>query len=438
MSTRPHAGRPALAWALTAALIAATALLSGCDTLRDWIDDALDDRPESWSGLGGMPLLDDASGACSVDAFSLPGQKMRLSGSTDGLAQSAPGPSLLPGAAGARWRDAFIGDPPHGRSAALLVVDDFSSASGTPVLRLDPALAESVGAGVSSAALAAWLRNGLLSHGALVAHHARAVLTGTEVVREDPGDDAETWRYRTPDTSAAELLVRAVDTAGLDSTIVAGALAGALARLASEDRVDRVVVNLSFVLLPCSTVEDFQANRDAYPTLEAYAAAVASANGVLAEEVLGAVTAWEVPSGDALRALVEDTRGTVGDRTVVFTAASGNFGLPYAMAPAAWDGVIGVGASSHPDDTPRADFANAAEVIDAGAWFDLVLEEVATAPVLAYAGTSFAAPSVAAYALLDLARADPRCGADGRDARLAHGRDLDWSLATAVALRCVP
>lgn len=153
MSTRPHAGRPALAWALTAALIAATALLSGCDTLRDWIDDALDDRPESWSGLGGMPLLDDASGACSIDAFSLPGQKMRLSGSTDGLAQSAPGPSLLPEAAGARWRDAFTGDRPNGRSAALLVLDDFSSASGTPVLRLDPGLAEAVGAGVSGAAL---------------------------------------------------------------------------------------------------------------------------------------------------------------------------------------------------------------------------------------------------------------------------------------------
>ncbi len=438
MSTRPRTVRRARVTALIVVLMAATALLSGCDTLLDWIDDALRDRPEAWTGLGGTPLLDDASGACSVDAFSLPGQKMRLSGSTDGLASSAPGPSLLPGAAGARWRAALEADPPHDRSAALLVVDDFSSASGTPVLRLDPALAEAVGAGVSSASIAAWLEAGLLSHGALVAQHARAVLSGSEVVREDPGDDPWTWRFQTPDTSEAELLVRAVDTEGLDSTVVAAALAGALGRLASEDRIDRVVVNLSFVLLPCSTVEDFRANRDAYPTLEAYAAAVASVNGVLAADVLGAVTTWEVPSGDPLRALVAETRGRVGDRTIVFVAASGNFGLPYAMAPAAWEGVIGVGASSHPDATPRADFANAAEVIDVGAWFELVLEEVATAPILAYAGTSFAAPSVATYALLDLARAEPRCGADGRDARLAHGSDLDWPLETAVALRCLP
>ena len=433
MPKRRSPARPILA-----AIVAATLLLSGCDTLLGWLDDALRDRPDTWTGIGGERLLDDASGACTVDVFSLPGQKMRLSGSTDGLAQSAPAPSLLPGAVGARWREAFETDPPSGRSAALLVVDDFSSASGTPVLELDTALAEAVGAGVSSETIAAWLEAGLMSHGALVARHARAVLSGSQVVRQDASDDPSTWRFQTPDSDAAELLVRAVDTQGLDSTVVAAALAGALARLASEDRIDRVVVNLSFVLLPCSTVQDFQANRDAYPTLEAYAAAVASVNGVLAADVLGAVTAWEVPSGDPLRALVDETRGTVADRTVLFTAASGNFGLAYAMAPAAWEGVIGVGASSHPDDTPRADFANAAEVIDVGAWFDLVLEEVATAPVLAYAGTSFAAPGVAAYALLDLARTEPRCGADGRDARLAHGRDLDWTLETAVGLRCLP
>jgi len=423
---------------LAAAAVAVALLLSGCDTLLSLLDDALRDRPETWAGLAGTPLLVDASGACTVDAFSLPGQKMRLSGSTDGLASSAPGPSLPPGAVGERWRTDFEADPPNGRSAALLVVDDFSSATGSPVLRLDPALAEAVAGGVSSAAIASWLEAGLLSHGALVVHHARAVLSGSEAVREDPGDDPWTWRFQTPDTSDAELLVRAVDTEGLDSTVVASALATALGQLVGSDRVDRVVVNLSFVLLPCSTVDDFRAHRDAYPTLEAYAAAVASVNGVLAADVLGAVTAWEVPSGDPLRLLVEETRGTVGDRTVVFVAASGNFGLPYAMVPASWQGVIGVGASSHPDATPRADFANAAEVIDVGAWFELVLEEVATAPFMAYAGTSFAAPSVAAYALLDLARAEPRCGADGRDARLAHGNDLDWPLETAVGLRCAP
>jgi len=206
----------------------------------------------------------------------------------------------------------------------------------------------------------------------------RAVLNGSEVVREDPGDDAWTWRYETPDSGEAEFLVRAVDTEGLDSTVVAAALAGALGRLASEDRTDRVAVNLGFVLLPCSTVEDFRANRDAYPRLAAYAAAVASVNGVLAADVLGAVTVWEVPSSDPLRALVAETRGRVGDRTIVFVASRGNFGLPYAMAPAAWEGVI------------------------------------------------------------DLARAVPRCGSEGRDARLAHGSDLDWPLETAVALRCVP
>lgn len=424
--------------ALTAAAIAAATLLSGCDTLLDWLDDALRDQPSTWTGLAGERLLDDASGACSVDVFSLPGQKMRLSGSSDGLAQSAPGPSLLPGAAGARWREAFASDPPNARSAALLVVDDFSSGSGAPVLRPDPALIEAVAVGVTSGSIAAWLQAGLLSHGALVVQHALGVLSGTEVVRPAARPDDASWRFETPVGGDAELLVRAVDTKGLDSTVIAAALAAALGDLAVTERIDRVAVNLSFVLLPCSTVEDFRAHRDAYPTLEAYAAAVANVNGVLADDVLNAVASWDVPSTDPLRLLVEETRGTVGERTVVFVAASGNFGLPYAMAPAAWDGVIGVGASSHPDATPRADFANAAEVSDVGAWFELVLDDVATAPVLAYAGTSFAAPSVAAFTLLDLARGEPRCGAVGREPRLAHGRDLDWPIETAVGLRCQP
>jgi hypothetical protein len=100
-----------------------------------------------------------------------------------------------------------------------------------------------------------------------------------------------------------------------------------------------------------------------------------------------------------------------------YVAASGNFGLPYAMFPAAWPEVVAVAAQyAVPGggfDPRKAGFANAGEVVAPGALYELSRTASGT-QVLAYAGTSFSAPVVSLFTALDLMRDVPSCGLPAR------------------------
>src|SRR5690606_6581346 len=99
-----------------------------------------------------------------------------------------------------------------------------------------------------------------------------------------------------------------------------------------------------------------------------------------------------------------------GLTSLVFVAASGNYGPGFPLFPAALPGVVSVGAQGVDDmgkllTTPAA-FSNAAAVLAPG---DTVVVRTFGSYGLALKGTSFAAPVVSAFTALDLQTLAPRC-----------------------------
>jgi hypothetical protein len=123
-------------------------------------------------------------------------------------------------------------------------------------------------------------------------------------------------------------------------------------------------------------------------------------------------------------------------------ASSGNYGLPYAMYPAAWDIVVAV---SSQDAVPPAgfggtpsSFSNAGEVMAPGALYALSRTSPHGDQVLAYAGTSFSAPVVSLFTALDLMRDAPACGTADRSLLSSAGDVENGPLPGAVATWCGP
>lgn len=102
-----------------------------------------------------------------------------------------------------------------------------------------------------------------------------------------------------------------------------------------------------------------------------------------------------------------------GGARLNYVASSGNFGLPYAMYPAAWPEVVAVSAQyavpTASYDPRTSGFANAGEILAPGALYELSRTSDDT-QVVSYAGTSFSAPVVALFTALDLMRDVPACG----------------------------
>lgn len=251
-----------------------------------------------------------------------------------------------------------------------------------------------------------------VSHGALVLHHLNALIDATGVFEANelyPDQGRFVWVAKQGDL---RLTVQALDlSANLE--VVDGQQFAKIDSLTIARAIDRVVdneatviVNMSWVLIPCATVEDFIANRELFLDMHDYLEAMYSQNEWLwslgeaefnsnALKLLGFAGRWD-PLYQEIAHLQDK---------VLFVASSGNFDMSYQMIPAGWPWVLGVGSPR--GDNPPPAFSNASEISAPGAWFRL--EPLGSSSStedfggVSYSGTSFSSPMLALYLAVDVA-----------------------------------
>lgn len=318
-------------------------------------------------------------------------------------------PTIVP-AATVPWTMETMGLPPlnHllrgelGRDVAIVVADDFADGHY--------ALPPELFSGPDLDGLRHLIDSGDLSHGALVMHHLNVAVAATNsydlVMRTDP---TFVWMER---STGFHLIVTALDMSGGSSgAITAQEVFGSLTHqlneklqeLGQEFRLGGAVVNMSWVLLPCATVEEFIANRDSYTTLWDYLIGLGLDPDVdMADvlKVLGELDQWD------LQSFLDTGRYAYDLDPLAFVGASGNFSMEYQMLPAQGENVVGVAVSPVLRDFPGR-YSNVGDVYLPSEWFRL--QELDEAGLLgpeteiAYAGTSYTAPLAALFLAEDMA-----------------------------------
>ena len=336
---------------------------------------------------------------CAINEFSMPGQGYWVSGSVGGLSYQPATTSTTAPKVGAGLQGRFFTGATLNRSMVILIADDFKNG----VYEVGNALFTQTT--LSQPAIQNLQQIGALSHGALVARHARDVLLGTgrySLVSYSSGE----WRFKEASTNS-RLTVKAIDTGLSNSAVIADKIKAYLQFLALKNQT--AVVNLSFALMPCAVKTDFEqwdAQNIGVQTFEGYMQALATLNSVNYEELVAAIVESTNLPNDPLLGLINDP--AYGATRHVYVAASGNFSLKYSMYPANWKNVVNVSgstASSGPEGRVRNEkFFNQGEIMHTAA--SLVLSPP---PLLLggkqvyYLGTSFSTPTVSVFSALDLA-----------------------------------
>lgn len=313
-------------------------------------------------------------------------------------------------------------DPVEEGDVVLVVLDDFGAPPGTFALPAE-AFTLSLGGGDDYQQV---VDQGWFTHGAQVMHVLNGFISATDLYTADPLSTPARTIWNSNNVANARLIVAGYNLAdqasdkSIDTSEIADALREAVGQEAelatvAEANLKGLVVNMSWVLLPCPTVESFNANRNLFPTFKDYVDELKNLDGngwmldegIAPEDIVRMLT-WVGP-GDPLYqvtvlATVDDYPELVNKR-LAFVAASGNSRLPYQMLPAGWPAVIGVGAPV--DGHPMPPFSNAAGVIATGAWFAVQPWEKEAAGtntgVMALAGTSYSAPIVSLFTAIDIA-----------------------------------
>ncbi len=306
-----------------------------------------------------------------------------------------------------------------GEDVLLIVLDDFGG-----VFRLPSELRSGSLGAIDDAAL-----GGLsLSHGALVLHEIVELLDarfGSKGSWSVSGGQARVdyGSYHGP-----RLRVLAVDarSGGVIDTDAAGAALKSALLGASAAGFDRVVVNMSFAVVPCGVLADFEStfgdlsdeDDDEAITFADYLVALLALNGVsgstaeaLRELAHLPVELLDDPFFAQLSCPGEAGACGAGLSSLTFVAASGNYGQAFPLFPAAFPGVVSVGAQPVVNGKYVAEassFSNAAMLLAPG---DLIDVRTKSGYTLAFAGTSYAAPVVSAFAALDQRAATPKCAA---------------------------
>jgi len=212
----------------------------------------------SIQGLNGDTLL--PSNACAANEFDLPSQGFRLRGSTGGLSMNS---SLKHEAVAEAFQDtyaSFIAGQALTNNVTLLVFDDF--AQGVYQLG-DSVFRQQASNNNSIEALSKTVENlaaaGQLSHGALVMNHVNSVIESTNHYQgQKLNSTTILWQ-----SAQQTITVKGINIAsGRTTTEIASKLATEL------DAHSNAVVNMSFVVLPCTVLQDFEASG--YKSFEMY------------------------------------------------------------------------------------------------------------------------------------------------------------------------
>lgn len=313
------------------------------------------------------------------------------------------------------------------RSAVVLIVDDFGSGYELPA-----------GIFTSGASIATYAHQ--ISHGALVLHHLRELGQGLDPASEWAkgfGADGQPYWKRGithyPEEGEPQhhfLYLQTVDVGSGSTDDVPSAILSAL-EYWSDRGLEDMVVNMSFAIVPCALAEDYDAATGLaaldIDTFEKYIAALAEVNDIGQQYLNELDKLVSIPAKVEDDPLLVFTRcpivetgllcdGSIATDTespgalffkLFFVASSGNYGGSYALYPAAASHVIGVGSVEHVGNTFQvSDYSNLARVAAPGDYFIL---PTSNGEVVAYTGTSFAAPAVSIFLAFDAMGGPERC-----------------------------
>lgn len=343
-------------------------------------------------------------------AISLNGQSYYISGGGGGLTTD---PSKIE----PRWMQADWGQITNlvtnytsaitpSQKVAILIADDFRGRAPEEVLGNNPNEGSLTAAGIAP-------RN-RISHGQLVYEHIYNLLRrmGYQLQTETGAPQLSSeWM-----TSNSTLLrVMQIDSAGLPdgpaykTNLIEAHVETAIKALRTQD-FSRFVVNMSFSILPCDTVDEFEQDFvRAGKTFDDYKEFLKKDRGItdfgnwLNDQVKRVL---DIGPDDALAAFI------AGSNDIVFISSAGNFGdiidkaqppiRNFRFYPGAWEGVINVsGLEGDPQSLIWWPFSNLGEIKLPAAWFQYLDQNGTPTPTAYYyAGTSFAAPIMSVIAAL--------------------------------------
>lgn len=384
----------------------------------------------------------DLNKVCPLNRFATVGQPFNFSGGSSGVTADSKLQADYPTDLGQSWferdiRDSQKQDWGQSQNVGLIIFDSF--AHDLPVTHLPN-----------------YIR---IAHGDLVLAHARALIEGSgrfrlvNIQRFNSGKSRQ-YEYQAPGGKrSSTLFVRTVSTDGMTGARdIFDRLSAARTALRSGDKlISRVVVNMSFSLMPCEIVEAVKNSKNEAALRDKVSDFLKLPHSASDEELLQAYQralktndyisntnpSWLKPASDkitfpklhligdnftspaALKKMSDELTSFFGGpfssfNYVGLVAASGNLGLDVSTYPAAWPGFISVGAVSNKSGT--VDWSNTGDVRRRGGWFRLPVSyaqelglSVKETSSLRYQGTSFAAPNLSVFLAMDMMRTVPTC-----------------------------
>lgn len=275
-----------------------------------------------------------------------------------------------------------------------------------------------------------------LNHGALVEAHLRALLESAGFKLRSTNPLRYGRQGRTVTLTRLDLTeIYNTKSLGAPTLVPSAALAQALSvKLAQKSKALKesdLVINMSFAMVPCQAMTVYRETRDAWAkatppqryNFNTFLNDVAQASGLDTAQVQRELTS--VPETEPLRQVLgryaNERRASGANFSAV--ASSGNFGLAYPTAPAAFPEVISAGLHTW-QAKPATDadghiWPDAADVNVVGEWFTLsaqqlqrfcqqggtcIADDLESNPQqyssFAYRGTSFAAPALSLFMAL--------------------------------------
>ena len=403
-----------------------------------------------------LPVDPDVVGTCTIDQLSSIGQGYQYDGSNGGFIQLPVGhesysrtdfrnvtlrnitTSLLN--TGYQPQDMFNGT----ENVIIMVVDNFElntgkGFSGIPVFKLRPAVfdlpPELFGPEGPVPKDIHDIRNHFnrmqdsISHGALVRNHINTVFEYLSVaptplfqqmdMDSDRRDDVWLNLQSSTPSEPVTVTIKSVDISG-ETTL---GIAEAIERVLNAHQNSRVVVNMSFSLVPCGLKSGLEREDGPFNSYQDYIRFVMNRDGISMNEFWGVINSRIRQSNDPLISLIA---GFEESDKVSFVSSSGNFGMDFPLLPAALDNVHAVSASHPatqlPSLTPiKAEWANKGQLMTDGSYYllhDAIRDTQSLIPLthqnvpLYYAGTSYSGPNVSILMALNFSHPVPLCGND--------------------------
>ena len=323
----------------------------------------------------GEQIYNGSGNNCVMTDFNTPVQGYKVSGSTGGLLNFTSEPTTDIQSVAKRIRDYFGDNFSLNRDVTIVVIDDFS-------------LPGDMG----------------FTHGQLVFSHINKIIAATGLfnIVENPSLDKVIWHKG---NYTLTVISRNIGNSNL---LIQTASAS---EAFGSSTANPTILNLSWVIIPCATLEDFQSFISHDPDFEEYVEALREAN--ITNDAISPNTSFDEVYRAIFRPIDNDPlfNGSLfnalaeSGSTPTIVASAGNFNLPFELFPAALNTVEGVAAFY--DTGFRAVFTNYGQYHEVGAWFvfnqnDYSDLNFGIGHSFLYGGTSYSAPIGSIWRALEI------------------------------------